>query len=631
MANNSVSNPTFKPRRGSYSTMHNSGTVLEEGELFVETPDLGPGRGAMKMKMGDGVSDYDTLPYGLGDNTTTLTVDIVEDSSTTTAEALAKLTTGKTVGEYTGLFKKIDELEKSDLDTYKNSLDRSDKTSNVTADSSATAEAAEAKVVDGKKLSEHIGSLKQAATKNTGSIRTLEKLISNDANGVYITGDSTVTTNRDLKVKATTNINIGNNNNTSADAKPDIAIGLSNDINDNWTPSVGYNTVLGYSNYFDDNASYNTVIGYNNKINNGDYSSTYEQWTTNFYTKNIVIGNNNQTRDGDSGKDIIIGNDSDAHYIDNGGDRGVLLIGNSLNYDPHSYRYNYESPILIGNNIDIDLSSSNTAIYTIAIGKYIGDVYSYSTATASGNDFIALGDCIHTSYYGCSGIYIGSDINISYTYYDQYDKETRTTKNTIIGADVVVGPRSTNNIVITSPSGYTTTIGETSSSGSYINGSIILTTGNIQYKSYMGSNMVYLGTGDSQPSSSMSGGGCKFMFANDYTSYLEINGNDMWIPGTLHSSSDATLKNIKDEPVPDVSSIKAVQFEWNEKANAEDNHAIHTGYIAQEVEAVAPQYVTTNEEGIRSLSYIELLVAKVDSLEKKVAELEAKLSEKENN
>ena len=138
------------------------------------------------------------------------------------------------------------------------------------------------------------------------------------------------------------------------------------------------------------------------------------------------------------------------------------------------------------------------------------------------------------------------------------------------------------------------------------------------------------------------------MFASGGTSYLEINGNDMWIRGTLHSSSDATLKNIKDEPVPDVSSIKAVQFEWNEKANAEDNHAIHTGYIAQDVEAVAPQYVTTNEEGIKSLSYIELLVAKVDnlekrleqmnqlenkvnSLEKKVAELEAKLSEKENN
>ena len=635
MANNSVSNPTFKPRRGSYSSMHNSNIVLEEGELFVETPDLGPGRGAMKMKMGDGVSDYDTLPYGLGDNTTTLTVDIVEDSSTTTAEALAKLTTGKTVGEYTGLFKKIDELEKSDLDTYKNSLDRSDKTSNVTADSSATAEAAEANVVNGKKLSEHIGSLKQAATKNTGSIRTLEKLISNDSFGVYITGDSTVTTNRDLKAKATTNIDIGNNNYTGGYTKPDIVIGLSNNIRDESSNSVGYNTVFGYNNssgYYSE--SYNTIIGYNNSIKNADYSTTGGSQ----YSKNTVIGNNNKTSSGNTSKDIIIGNDNDLEYAGSG---GSILLGNSLKSQPGSGSSEFgRNPILIGS--DINLRTSSSGQNNVVIGKRISD--GYHSYYYGDNDFIALGFDITTPYDGPNGIYIGSGIDFGDT--DTSSSMHVTTKNTIIGSRVKVEEKCTNNILISSPNSSTKYIGDRSNH--YISNAVLLTTASIDYKSYMGSDMVYLSAGYSQPSDSMSGSGCRFMFASGGTSYLEINGNDMWIRGTLHSSSDATLKNIKDEPVPDVSSIKAVQFEWNEKANAEDNHAIHTGYIAQDVEAVAPQYVTTNEEGIKSLSYIELLVAKVDnlekrleqmnqlenkvnSLEKKVAELEAKLSEKENN
>lgn len=649
MANNSVSNPTFKPRRGSYSSMHNSNIVLEEGELFVETPDLGPGRGAMKMKMGDGVSDYDNLPYGLGDDTTTLTVDIVEDSSTTTTEALAKLTTGKTVGEYTGLFKKIDELEKSDLDTYKNSLDRSDKTSNVTADSSATAEAAEANVVNGKKLSEHIGSLKQAATKNTGSIRTLEKLISNDANGVYITGDSTVTTNRDLKAKATTNINIGNNNNTGADAKPDIAIGLSNTIYDSDSDSAGYNIFLGYNNKpysSSEHGSYNTVIGYNNQINNEDYSKYYSGSTFYYKNKNVVIGNNNQTSSDESGQDIIIGNDNDAHYLDDIGNYGSLLIGNSLKNTPVSYGSS-SSPILIGNSMDI--YSKSATRYTVAVGYYIGNTYSYYTYGT--DDFIALGSNIRTSTDGANGIYIGSGINISNEYYDQYYQKRYTTANTIIGANIEVGPRSTGNIIINSPESDYCRIGQTTSSGSYIDESIILTTHSLDYKSYMYSDMVYLGTGGSQPSTKMDGSttSCRFMFACGSQSYLELDyGGKLRAYGGVDTTapSDKRLKDIQNEPIPDVSSVKAIQFKWNEESKNEDK-SIHTGYIAQDVEAVAPQYVSTNGEGLKSLNYMEFLIAKVDnlekrleqmdqlenkidSLEKKVAELEAKLAEKDN-
>ena len=647
MANNSVSNPTFKPRRGSYSTMHNSGTVLEEGELFVETPDLGPGRGAMKIKMGDGASDYDSLPYGLGDNTTTLTVDIVEDQSTTTAEALAKLTTGKTVGEYTGLFKKIDQLEKSDLDTYKNSLDRSNKTSNVTADTSTTAEAAEANVVNGKKLSEHIGSLKQAATKNTGSIRTLEKLISNDTYGVYITGDSSVTTNRDLKAKATTNIDIGNGNNTGDYSKPDIVIGLSNDIRDDSSDSAGYNTLLGYNNksysYYE-RGSYNTVIGYNNIIQNHDFREYISGSFTDYYTKNIIVGNSNQTTKGYTTHDIIIGNNNNMSNISASSYSstthspftfGSIAIGDYLEAKPADTSY-CDTPIMIGSYIHLrtqwatldSYSGTKRAGRNIAIGKCIGDT-SYSEYDFG--DFIALGFGIKTPsmYSGndaYSGIYIGSKIDISRA------EDNKPIRNTIIGTYVTVNKECNNNIIITSPGDdyyHEREIGKSYGDNNSISDSIILTTDDFEYQNYMTDDMIYIGTGSGEPSSAHFSS-CYFMVAQNGSSKFEMDySGNYWFSGTLQSTSDGTLKNIKEESVPDVSSIKAVQFEWNEKAEIDDN-AVHTGYIAQEVEAVAPQYVSTNSEGIKSLNYIELLVAKVDSLEKKVSELEAKLAEKDN-
>lgn len=56
----------LKAHRGP-STYMSSGAgaslVLEEGELFVEYPDAGLSSEGSKLKIGDGVSTYDNLPY----------------------------------------------------------------------------------------------------------------------------------------------------------------------------------------------------------------------------------------------------------------------------------------------------------------------------------------------------------------------------------------------------------------------------------------------------------------------------------------------------------------------------------------------------------------------------------------
>ncbi len=100
---------------------------------------------------------------------------------------------------------------------------------------------------------------------------------------------------------------------------------------------------------------------------------------------------------------------------------------------------------------------------------------------------------------------------------------------------------------------------------------------------------------------------------------LNWNGNE-WIAGTLTQASDARLKDEVGE-IPDVSSIRAKRFRWNDK-KGEHDYEDHIGYYAQDVEKVAPYLVHEDESGYKSLDYIALLCAKVEQLERRVAELE---------
>jgi len=102
-------------------------------------------------------------------------------------------------------------------------------------------------------------------------------------------------------------------------------------------------------------------------------------------------------------------------------------------------------------------------------------------------------------------------------------------------------------------------------------------------------------------------------------------GGDMWLAGGLFQSSDARLKT-ESGTVPDVSGIRAKRFRWNDSRH---DDAEHIGYYAQDVETVAPYLVSTSSDGYKSLDYIGLLCAKIESLEKRVSELEAKLGKGE--
>lgn len=95
---------------------------------------------------------------------------------------------------------------------------------------------------------------------------------------------------------------------------------------------------------------------------------------------------------------------------------------------------------------------------------------------------------------------------------------------------------------------------------------------------------------------------------------------------TAYASSDKKLKNnITNIPnaLTKVSAINGVTFDWNELS---DKTGSDVGLIAQEVESVLPQVVTTRDDGIKALRYekvVPLLVEAIKELQKRVEQLES--------
>ncbi len=85
------------------------------------------------------------------------------------------------------------------------------------------------------------------------------------------------------------------------------------------------------------------------------------------------------------------------------------------------------------------------------------------------------------------------------------------------------------------------------------------------------------------------------------------------------NSSDIRLKELVDITY-DPLGITLITYKW--KDGSDDKN--HVGYSAQQVQEHMPDAVSENKEGFLSVDYIQVLVAKVAALEKRVKELEDK-------
>jgi len=103
--------------------------------------------------------------------------------------------------------------------------------------------------------------------------------------------------------------------------------------------------------------------------------------------------------------------------------------------------------------------------------------------------------------------------------------------------------------------------------------------------------------------------------------------------------SDGKLKkNIKlvENALEMVLQLRGINFEWKDPDYFEKDPGTHMGLIAQEVEKVIPQWVSEDENGIKSISIegFEALIIEsiksqqltIDTLKDEISELKAKVS-----
>jgi len=146
-------------------------------------------------------------------------------------------------------------------------------------------------------------------------------------------------------------------------------------------------------------------------------------------------------------------------------------------------------------------------------------------------------------------------------------------------------------------------------------------------------NQLYIGTGDTAlkflPSvDAVVGATTADGQGRDGAIDLGLGGSrfkDAHFSGTVNAAnfnttSDATLKtNVEtlSGSLDAVTSLRGVSFDWLENGGSE------IGVIAQEVEAVLPDVVSTNDEGIKSVKYGNMVAVLIEAIKEQQLRIEA--------
>lgn len=108
--------------------------------------------------------------------------------------------------------------------------------------------------------------------------------------------------------------------------------------------------------------------------------------------------------------------------------------------------------------------------------------------------------------------------------------------------------------------------------------------------------------------------------------YLTIRSDGTTVVDALAQSSDTQLKeNITtlDNPLAKLMQLRGVSFEWKDKTKGTGTKV---GLIAQEVETVFPEVVSTDDEGYKSVAYGNLIGVLVESIKELKAQKDAEIA-----
>jgi hypothetical protein len=121
----------------------------------------------------------------------------------------------------------------------------------------------------------------------------------------------------------------------------------------------------------------------------------------------------------------------------------------------------------------------------------------------------------------------------------------------------------------------------------------------------------------------MSEGGNAQFLGNISGSQIEASGDVI-----AFGSSDERLKdNIQpiSEPLYKLSKVGGYTFDWNDKQETYEGHDV--GVVAQEIEEVLPEIVTTRGNGFKAVKYekiVPLLIESIKELKQEVDEIKQK-------
>jgi Chaperone of endosialidase len=125
-----------------------------------------------------------------------------------------------------------------------------------------------------------------------------------------------------------------------------------------------------------------------------------------------------------------------------------------------------------------------------------------------------------------------------------------------------------------------------------------------------------------------------FYYTNSFSTHqiFSIQGDgNAFLTGTLFESSDQRLKkNIQrfDNVLPKLNNLNAYTYNWIDSSKSK---AQQVGLIAQEIEKEFPQLVNTDEKGIKSVAYanmVPVLLQAIKEQQKEIEELKRLITEK---
>ena len=108
---------------------------------------------------------------------------------------------------------------------------------------------------------------------------------------------------------------------------------------------------------------------------------------------------------------------------------------------------------------------------------------------------------------------------------------------------------------------------------------------------------------------------------NGTAHFTDVYANKGVAEDTWASKSDARLKNVIGETnltVEQIAAMPAVRFEWKNR----NDHRVHVGTLAQDIQKVMPEVVGQTDGGILTVAYAEAAFVSVVKLARKVLELE---------